>query len=195
MKIKQYFKIFIGILIIWVILSLIFIIVKKLLDFSEEKFKEIIIAGIFQSTISGIILYFIFNELLARQANLTLFVEPSKIEDKQFKLNFYIKNIGDSPAKNTLLILSFPGLEIIEEFITSEKKHKRIDYLYGNTATLQINFDKPIYRYGKGNQQIAVLKFRLKDEGMKEAEIRYSVEAEGMNYLEDTYKIPVNIKI
>lgn len=191
--IKKYLFIIFGILAIFIIFSIIIFIVKIYLGFSQEKFNELILAGLFQSILSGGILYIIFSELLVRRSKLRLYIEPKEITDKKFTLHFYIKNIGNSNAKDTLLIISFPDLEIIEEYIKGKKEHTRIDYLYGDTATVQINFDKPIYQYGKANQHIADIMFKFKK--IKEIKIRYSVEAENMDYFESTYKIPINIKI
>lgn len=160
-------------------------------------FCQTIIAEIVGGIISGLIiavgLYFVFDKIIVKKAKLRLYIEPNNINSNEFTLNFYIKNIGSFNAKNTLLIMSFPDLEIIEESFTGEKRHKRIDYLYGNTPTVQINFDRPIFRYDKSNQHIASIKFRYK--GTKEIAIRYSVEAENMDYFEDVYRIPVYIKI
>ena len=191
-KIKKYFLISIGILIIFVIFSISLLILKLFLGFSQEKFNEIILAGLYQSTLSGVILYIIFNELFVKRPKLRLYIEPKEVKSKEFKLDFYIKNIGNLSAKDALLIMSFPDLEIIGEIFIGGKS-KRIDYLYGNTHTIQINCDKPIYQFGKGNQQIASLQFRLKE--LKEIKIRYVVEAERVDYFEGIYKIPVNIKI
>lgn len=191
-KIKKYLFIIFGILVIFIIFSIVLFIVKISLGFSQEKFNELILAGLFQSILSGGILYFIFSELLVRRPRLRLYVEPNEIRDKEFLLHFYIKNIGDSNAKDALFIISFPDLEIIKEYITGEKEHKRIDYLYGNTSTIQINFNKPIYQHNKANQPMADISFRFKK--IKDIEMRYSIEAENMDYFEGSYKIPINIK-
>ena len=162
------------------------------MTFGQTIFAEII-GGIISGLITAAGLYFIFDKIVVKKSKLRLYIEPNEIKNEEFKLDFYIKNIGNLSANDALLIISFPDLEIIEELITGEKEHKRIDYLYGKTPTIQINFDKPIYQYGKANQHIASIKFR--STGIKEIKIRYSVEAENMDYFEGVYKIPVNIKI
>jgi hypothetical protein len=188
-NIKKIFLYVFLILLISVIFSLLFSLLKGVLGFSQEKFNEIVMAGFFQSILSGTVLYFIFNEFLVKRPKLRLYIEPNKINEKEFILDFYIKNIGNFSAKDTIITISFPDLIIIEQF----KGGERIDSLRGNTPTIQMS-SKSIHPRGGSNQQIAKIKFRF-SKIKKEIEIRYDVEAENMDYFEGIYKIAVDIKI
>jgi len=113
-KVKKYFFIFIGLFIISIIFSIILSILRIFLGFSQEKFNEIIIAGIFQSILSGVILYFIFNEIFVKRPKVRLYVEPSKLASGELSLKFYLNNTGDLFAKNILLTAQFENLNMLK---------------------------------------------------------------------------------
>jgi hypothetical protein len=190
-KIKKYLLIIAGILIISVIFSIILYFLKLLLGFSQEKFNEIIIAGISQSILSGVILYFIFNEIFVKKPKVRLCVESSIPVSGELLLKFYINNTGDLLAKNILLTAQFENLEILEI-----KSPNFINISHFRSGRPAIQFDNSestgiLHAYPKiRNSYIGEILFKIKDT-KERIEVKYDIIAEQMDFFSDNLIIKI----
>ena len=154
-----------------------------------------IIEGVTSGIVVGIILYFIFDKILIKRPKVRLYVSPIEPDldvDNEFKLEFYLHNIGNANAKNVLLTMEFNGLEVAEVI---EGKFKPIDRHRGGKPSLQFDLlEKALHpRKEIRNMFIGEVLFKLK-ETKKEIDIEYDVVADDMNFFKDIYKIKPKLK-
>jgi len=86
---KAEIKIFIWLLIISIVFIIILFILKLLLGFSQEKFNETIMAGIFQTILSSLILYVVFDTVFVKRPKVRLVIESQKTSNDELILKFY----------------------------------------------------------------------------------------------------------
>lgn len=165
----------------------------------SDIFENIIIAEIIGGVVSGIvvgfILYLVFDKILIKRPKVRLYIspdEPDLDEDNEFKLEFYLHNIGDANAKNVLLTMEFNGLEVVEVI---EGKFKSIDRHRGGKPSLQFDLVERVLHPRKEIRNIFIgeVLFKLK-EPRKEIEIEYDVVADDMKFFKDIYRIKPKLK-
>ena len=157
-------------------------------------FLQIIITEIIGGIASGLIvaigLYFIFDRILIKRPKVRLYISPDEPEadkDSEFKLEFYLHNIGDSNAKNVLLTMEFNGLEIVEII---EGNFKTIDRHRGGRPSLQFDLVNRVLHPRKETRNIFIgeVLFKFKKPNEK-IEVEYDVVADDMKFFKDIYKI------
>lgn len=155
-----------------------------------------IIGGIASGLIVAIGLYFIFDKFLIKRPKVRLYISPNEPDvdkDNEFKLEFYLHNIGNSNAKNVLLTMEFSGLEVIEVI---EGKFKPLDRHRGGKPSLQFDLVERVLHPRKEIRNIFIgeVLFKLK-EPKEEIWIDYDIVADDMKFFRDVYRIRPKLKV
>ena len=158
---KAEIKIFIWLLIISIVFIIILFILKLLLGFSQEKFNETIMAGIFQTILSSLILYVVFDTVFVKRPKVRLVIESQKTSNDELILKFYLNNTGDLLAKNILLTAQFENLNILK---IRDNKFKDISELRSHMPAIQFDGQSVLHAYPKvRNSYIGEVGFKIKD--------------------------------
>lgn len=157
-------------------------------------FCEVVVAEIIGGIVSGLVValgaYFILDRILIRKAKVRLYIEPNEPvldKNREFSLNFYLHNVGNANAKNTLLTMEFNGVEIKE---IQEGKLIRIDQHRGNKPSAQLDLLERVIHPRKETRNVYIGKILFKLTGVKEGvSVEYDLVADTMKFFKDIYRI------